>query len=320
MVDGQNLDVIHFTSEIASTTQTKINKNFEKLDLYKVDAVEGKGLSEKDFSATEQSKLAALPTNDELNTSLNNRPTTQEMQDYVATNGGKIDTITVNGTAQTISNKTVNIPVPTTASQVGALPSSTKYGASLDLTVSDTDYKLTAQLKDQDGTVLTTKTIDLPIEQLVTAVSYDNTTKDLTITLQNGSTTTVPLDDIISGLVNDSRTIAGIDLKDDITVAEMQTALNVPKIQEYAFESTAWTADTANPGYYVLYIESFTSSDVVHSLGVFKTVTYSNSLSVDKHAIMTDILINTYTGQKPTVKLRTDNPFNGVFKYLLTKA
>lgn len=221
-------------------------------------------------------------------------------------------------TVTSVNDKTGVVSL--TAEDVGALPNTTLYGASLDLTVSDTDYKLTAQLKDQDGTVLTTKTIDLPIEQLVTAVSYDNTTKDLTITLQNGSTTTVPLDDIISGLVNDSRTIAGIDLKDDITVAEMQTALNVPKIQEYAFESTAWTADTANPGYYVLYIESFTSSDIVHSLGVFKTVTYSDSLSVDKHAIMTDILINTYTGQKPTVKLRTDNPFNGVFKYLLTKA
>ena len=320
MVTGQDLDAIHFTSEIASVTQTKINKNFEKLDLYKVDTEEGKGLSEKNYSATEQSKLAALPTNDELNTALNNRPTTQAMQDYVATNGGKIDTITVNGTAQTITNKTVNIHVPTTASQVNALPNTTKYGASLDLTVNETDYKLTAQLKDQDGTVLTTKTIDLPIEQLVTSVSYNDTTKDLTITLQNGSTATVPLDAIISGLVNEDRTIAGIDLKDNITVAEMQTALNVPKVQKYTFDTTNWTEDANNPGYYVLYIENFTNTDVIHSLGVFKTVEYSGSTSVDNYAIMTDILINTSSGQMPTVKLRTDSPFKGVFRYLLLKA
>lgn len=321
MVDGQNLDIIHFTSEIASTTQTKINKNFEKLDLYKVDVEEGKGLSEKSYSATEQSKLAALPTNDELNTSLNNRPTTQQMQDYVTENGGKINIIKVNGTPQTITDKTVNITVPTTASQVSALPNTTKYGSKLELTKNTTTHVYTVQLKDQDGNALGDAVeIDLPIESLITEITYDENTKDLNIKLQNGTITTVPLDAIITGLVNENRTIAGIDLKDDITVAEMQTALNIPKIQEYAFESTAWTADTANPGYYVLYIENFTSSDVIHSLGVFKTVTYANTSGADNHAIMTDILINTYPGHMPTVKLRTDNPFKGVFKYLLTKA
>ncbi len=38
--------------------------------------------------------------------------------DYVEENGGKIDTIKVNGTAQVISNKTVNITVPTKTSDI----------------------------------------------------------------------------------------------------------------------------------------------------------------------------------------------------------
>ena len=38
--------------------------------------------------------------------------------DYVDSNGGKIDTIKVNGTAQTITNKTVDIPVPTKTSDL----------------------------------------------------------------------------------------------------------------------------------------------------------------------------------------------------------
>ena len=37
---------------------------------------------------------------------------------YVTTNGGKIDTISVNGTAQTITNKNVNITVPTKTSDI----------------------------------------------------------------------------------------------------------------------------------------------------------------------------------------------------------
>lgn len=39
-------------------------------------------------------------------------------QAYVGTNGGKIDTISVNGTAQTITNKNVNITVPTKTSDI----------------------------------------------------------------------------------------------------------------------------------------------------------------------------------------------------------
>lgn len=39
-------------------------------------------------------------------------------EDYVAQNGGKIDVIQVNGTAQTITNKTVNIAVPTRLSEL----------------------------------------------------------------------------------------------------------------------------------------------------------------------------------------------------------
>ena len=38
--------------------------------------------------------------------------------DYVEANGGKIDTIKVNGTAQVISDKTVNIAVPTKTSDL----------------------------------------------------------------------------------------------------------------------------------------------------------------------------------------------------------
>ena len=39
-------------------------------------------------------------------------------ESYVTQNGGKIDTISVNNTAQTITNKNVNITVPTTLSQL----------------------------------------------------------------------------------------------------------------------------------------------------------------------------------------------------------
>ena len=49
----------------------------------------------------------------------------------------------------------------------------------------------------------TTSTIDLPLESAIVSASYDNDTKDITFTLQSGSTLVVPLDDIISGLASE---------------------------------------------------------------------------------------------------------------------
>ena len=76
---------VKFTSESASVTQTKINENFEELDLARV---------------TNTSDL----TND------GDGESPFATQAYVAENGGKIDSISVDNVAQTIdANKNVNI-------------------------------------------------------------------------------------------------------------------------------------------------------------------------------------------------------------------
>ena len=109
-------------------------------------------------------------------------------QAYVEENGGKIDSISVNGTAQTIdANKNVDITVPTQASDVHALPDSTKYGATLG--VSGT----TVTLKDQDGNTLstiTTQDTDTGATTLsgntaetgkaIVSASYDSATRTIT--------------------------------------------------------------------------------------------------------------------------------------------
>ena len=53
-----------------------------------------------------------------LNASLDSDAFMLATTNYVDDNGGKIDVIQVNGTAQTITNKTVNIPVPTATSDL----------------------------------------------------------------------------------------------------------------------------------------------------------------------------------------------------------
>lgn len=67
--------------------------------------------------------------------------------DYVEANGGKIDTIKVNGTAQTITNKAVDITVPTTAADVSADPAGSASAVQTNLTthISDAVKHITAE-------------------------------------------------------------------------------------------------------------------------------------------------------------------------------
>lgn len=86
----------------------------------------------------------------------------------------------------------------------------TETGNKLDLTIDSKTYIMTLKLKDKDDNVLSTGSVDLPIESMIINVAYDNDNEKLTFTLQNGSVIDVPLDSLISGLVNET------DLKDTL--------------------------------------------------------------------------------------------------------
>lgn len=130
----------------------------------------------------------------------------------------KVDSVKI-GTTEYKSGTTVTLPVYTTDE------ADSTFGADIGLSIDTTTYKMTLVLKDNNGTTLSSKTIDFPIESMVVNASYTNGT--LTLTLQNGTTLDVDISSIISGLVPETRTIAGVDLKENITATELRTALNV---------------------------------------------------------------------------------------------
>ena len=141
------------------------------------------------------------------NTSDVNKPVSTAQQ---AALDEKQDTLTP-GTWITITNNTI---------ATTALPGTTKYGASLDLTIDPTTYIVTATLKDQDGNALgTPKTIDLPLETVVVSGSYDSATKKIILTLENGNTIDVPVGDLVAGLQSEitSTNKLDADLVDDTT-------------------------------------------------------------------------------------------------------
>ena len=116
------------------------------------------------------------------------------------------------------SNGTTALWKTLQASDIGALPSSTKYGASLSLSINTSTYVVTLQLKDQDGNNLgSSQTIDLPLESVVVNGSYNSSTKKVVLTLQNGSTIEFSVADLVSGLQTEitSQNKLSADLVDD---------------------------------------------------------------------------------------------------------
>jgi hypothetical protein len=145
-------------------------------------------------------------------------PTVNDATLTIQKNSTAIGTFTANASA----DKTINITVPTTAADVSALPASTKYGASISVSINTTDYKVTTTLKDQDGNTLgTAQVIDLPLESVVVNGSYDNANKKIILTLQNGNTVDIPVGDLVSGLQTEitSSNKLDADLVDDSTSA-----------------------------------------------------------------------------------------------------
>ena len=177
-------------------------------------------------------KQDTITTDNKLDWDLVNHPTMPTVNDATLTiqrNGVLQGTFTANAS----SNKTINIQVPVTASDVSALPSNTKYGASLNMTLDSSTYVLTVQLKDQDGNNLgEAKTVDLPLESMVTGGSYDNSTKKITLAQQSGGNVEISIGDIISGLqpaINASNKLSA-DYISDGTTNKVYTATEKTKL------------------------------------------------------------------------------------------
>lgn len=142
----------------------------------------------------------------------------------------------------------------------------TETGNKLDLTIDSTTYIMTLKLKDKDDNVLSTGSVDLPIESMIINVTYNNDNEKLTFTLQNGSVIDVPLDSLISGLVNET------DLKNILKdyakttdvptkVSELANDSNYVKNTDYAEENKAGVIKTNIP----FYATAVTSNGILYA-------------------------------------------------------
>ena len=76
----------------------------------------------------------------------------------------------------------------------------TETGNKISMSINPKTYVITLSLKDKNDNVLSTQSVDLPLETMIVSASYSNGI--LTFTLKNGQTLQVPISDLISGLVS----------------------------------------------------------------------------------------------------------------------
>ena len=93
----------------------------------------------------------------------------------------------------------------------------TNTGSLISLNINSSNYVITIQLKNSDGTVISTDTIDLPLESVVVGGRYDNNTKKIILTLENGNVVDFSVADLVSGLQTEitSNNMLESDLVDD---------------------------------------------------------------------------------------------------------
>lgn len=85
-------------------------------------------------------------------------------------------------------------------------------GAGVKFSMDPTNYVVSVDVVNIDGQTIYHTELDLPLEELVVGVTYDDVGKNIVIKLKNGQETTIPVAHIVNGLVTQSR--HETDLKD----------------------------------------------------------------------------------------------------------
>lgn len=75
-------------------------------------------------------------------------------------------------------------------------------GCTVDMSVDTSTYVVTLNLKNSEGKILSTTTIDLPLESVVVGGDYDEETKEVVLTLDNKNEIRFSVADLIDGLVS----------------------------------------------------------------------------------------------------------------------
>ena len=177
----------------------------------------------------------------------------------------------------------------------------TSTGSLIDLEINGTTYVVTLRLKDIDGNVISTDTIDLPLESVVIGGSFDAVNKKIVLTLENGQTIEIPVGDLVAGLqteITNNNKLAS-DLVDDTNSGNKFTNTS---------EKNSWNAKYDKPAGGIP--KTDLSSDVQTSLGKADTAIQEHqdiSGKEDKSNKVTEISSSSTDEQYPSAKCVYDS-------------
>ena len=90
-------------------------------------------------------------------------------------------------------------------------------------------FKLKIALKNKHGTELFSKIVDFPLEQTIVSGSYNNDTKSLILYFQDGTSTSIPIEDLIEGLASKLDLEKKADRSQKIHINGNGYALSIPE-------------------------------------------------------------------------------------------
>lgn len=178
-----------------ATTAEQLQAEIDK----KVSRRDGYGLSQENYTQSEKEKVNNLPYD-----------TIAEIDELCDKVDNKYDKPIAGIPASDLAEKVVeSLDKADTALQehqdLTAYSLISETGNKIEIYCDNETYKVKVKLFDKNNNLLSESSgIDLPIEQLVMSVAFDNATKELVITLKNGNITRIPLSDIISGLATEN--------------------------------------------------------------------------------------------------------------------
>lgn len=113
--------------------------------------------------------------------------------------------ISANGLVQRDALGQINVSAtPSSNSNATSKQYVDTFGRTLEFSIDNSTYVMTFKLKDNNGNVISTQTIDLPLETMVVDGYYDSENESLVLELKNGNKITIPISDLISGLVTET--------------------------------------------------------------------------------------------------------------------
>ena len=150
------------------------------------------------------------------------------------------------------------------SNEIGELSYTVDQARGADVTAAiDSDFKLTIQLVNSAGHAINQGvTIDLPLEEFVVSGVYDEESKRLVLTLKAGKTLSIPIGDLVEGLISDNQKgvangVASLDENGKVPAEQLPESIggglpegfnpeDYVKFTDYATENKAGVVRTAS--------------------------------------------------------------------------